>query len=92
MQEQIDFATLTNEQLIHLVQVRGQALSMHHAADHVMLEKLDSGTLEANDIKKIRHRQEQNPSRIDHSRRADYFRSTEFSGELTLIRDSFLRH
>ena len=52
MQEQIDFTTLTHEQLIHLVQVRGQALSMHHAADHVMLEKLDGGTLEAEDIKK----------------------------------------
>lgn len=52
MSDTVDFETLTSEQLIHLVQVRGQALSMHHAADHVMLEKLDGGTLSADDIKK----------------------------------------
>ncbi|SIQ23492.1 hypothetical protein SAMN05880590_102719 [Rhizobium sp. RU35A] len=39
MDTQIDLNTLSKEQLVFLVQVRGQALQMHCAADDKLIER-----------------------------------------------------
>lgn len=52
MSENLDLNGLTKEQLIHLVQVRGQALGFHHQADAVLMEKLEQDRLESGDLEK----------------------------------------
>ena len=50
MSDTIDLNDLSKEQLIHLVQVRGQALGFHHQADEVLMEKLEQDGLEKGDL------------------------------------------
>ncbi|MCY1668609.1 hypothetical protein [Rhizobium sp. SL86] len=45
MDTQIDLNTLSKEQLFFLVQVRGQALQMHRAADDRLFEIFEAGEL-----------------------------------------------
>lgn len=41
MTDKIDLSKLTHQQLVNLVTVRGQALEMHHDADHKFMELID---------------------------------------------------
>ncbi len=52
MSDTIDLNDLSKEQLIHLVQVRQQALNFHHQADAVLMEKLEQDRLESGDLEK----------------------------------------
>lgn len=52
MNGNIDLNELSKEQLISMVQVRGQALAMHNHADAVLLEKLEQDRLESGDLEK----------------------------------------
>lgn len=52
MSDTIDLNDLSKEQLVHMVQVRGQALDFHHKADEVLMEKLEQDQLESGDLEK----------------------------------------
>lgn len=52
MADAIDLNTLTHDQLVFFVQVRGQALAMHHQADELLMEKLENGGLQEDELEK----------------------------------------
>ena len=52
MSENIDLNEFSKQQLLSMVQVRGQALAMHNHADAVLLEKLEHDRLESGDLEK----------------------------------------
>lgn len=52
MDTQIDLSSLTHEQLVFLVQVRGQALAMHSQADHVLFDKIETKTFQEGDLER----------------------------------------
>lgn len=45
MSGKIDLTKLSHEQLMHMVDVRGQALQMHHAADQQLLQMIEAEKL-----------------------------------------------
>lgn len=49
MSDSIDLDNLTKEQLVSMVQVRGQALEMYRHADDALMEKMAAG-LNADDL------------------------------------------
>lgn len=52
MEDEVDLNTLSHDQLVFLVQVRGQALAMHHDADTLLMEKLENGGLHEGELEK----------------------------------------
>lgn len=48
--DQVDFSTLTHEQLVYLVQVRGQAIAQAAQADNTLWDKLASSSIQAGDF------------------------------------------